>query len=179
MATPSTLLRSRIRRRASPAGPRDGLRWCLPRCVLHVVAVALAVSPAPPSLARGAYQVAKRRAPACRVSAAPRTTQATEEQLLGFQQLFSQFTAEKGGLIDWSLIKPPPEEMIAMHANLAEPTADELAGEMQKLAVLKLNGGLGTGMGCKGCVRGPTLTLEGTGREEREDAASPMPHPHT
>jgi len=75
---------------------------------------------------------------------------ATEEQLLGFQQLFSQFTAEKGGLIDWSLIKPPPEEMIAMHANLAEPTADELAGEMQKLAVLKLNGGLGTGMGCKG-----------------------------
>ena len=78
--------------------------------------------------------------------------QATESQLLGFQHLFRQYTAEKGTNIDWSLIKPPPEKMIAMHGSLADPTTEELGAAMQKLAVLKLNGGLGTGMGCKGSV---------------------------
>ena len=42
--------------------------------------------------------------------------------------------------VDWGKIKPPPDGMVKMHSELAEPTADQLGNVASKLAVLKLNG---------------------------------------
>ena len=52
--------------------------------------------------------------------------------------------------MNWESIKPPPPGMVQAYGGLSEPTAEELTKLTEKLAVLKLNGGLGTSMGCKG-----------------------------
>ena len=39
---------------------------------------------------------------------------------------------------------------ITPYAGLQQPSEDEMRGMLDKLAVIKLNGGLGTSMGCKG-----------------------------
>jgi len=67
-----------------------------------------------------------------------------------FQGLFEQYLAERALKIDWSKISPPPEGMIVPHAELSERTSDFDSAAVAKLAVLKLNGGLGTSMGCTG-----------------------------
>jgi len=53
-------------------------------------------------------------------------------------------------VIDWSKIKPPPSEMVLTYGNIAQCPESRLQELGQKLAVLKLNGGLGTTMGCTG-----------------------------
>lgn len=48
---------------------------------------------------------------------------------------------------EWDKIKPPAAEQIVAYKTLAEPADPKI---FNKLAVLKLNGGLGTTMGCVG-----------------------------
>lgn len=48
---------------------------------------------------------------------------------------------------DWEKIQTPSEEQIVPYASIPEVTD---TADLQKLAVLKLNGGLGTTMGCVG-----------------------------
>jgi hypothetical protein len=48
---------------------------------------------------------------------------------------------------DWDKIQPPAKEQVVPYADLPESTNPQL---LDKLAVLKLNGGLGTTMGCVG-----------------------------
>jgi len=67
----------------------------------------------------------------------------------GFQQLFDQYLVEGQTKIDWERIEPPPEGTVLPLSELPEPSVD-LSDAVGKLAVLKLNGGLGTSMGCKG-----------------------------
>lgn len=50
-------------------------------------------------------------------------------------------------LSDWEKIQPPTPEQVVSYADLPECTTPSL---LNKLAVLKLNGGLGTTMGCVG-----------------------------
>ncbi|KAJ3367032.1 UTP-glucose-1-phosphate uridylyltransferase [Allomyces javanicus] len=69
-----------------------------------------------------------------------------------FYMLFTRYLADraKGHKIDWNKIKSPNPEQIVPYAKLPScPSTDE-ARLLSKLAVLKLNGGLGTTMGCVG-----------------------------
>jgi len=72
------------------------------------------------------------------------------KDLNGFLEVFASFLKQRGQVIDWNLIKPPPKGMIIPYSELA-PTPDAEKGSyLDKLVVLKLNGGLGTTMGCVG-----------------------------
>jgi UTP--glucose-1-phosphate uridylyltransferase len=52
--------------------------------------------------------------------------------------------------VRWDAIQPPDQELIIPMAKIPEANADEKKVLASELAVLKLNGGLGTSMGCKG-----------------------------
>eukprot|EP01138_Halocafeteria_seosinensis_P002238 gb/GECG01002290.1/.p1 GENE.gb/GECG01002290.1/~~gb/GECG01002290.1/.p1 ORF type:complete len:511 (+),score=60.30 gb/GECG01002290.1/:1-1533(+) len=60
--------------------------------------------------------------------------------------------------VDWSRIHPPSEDLVMDHNRLETcPRQQDLRQDLlQKLAIVKLNGGLGTSMGC----RGPKSALE-------------------
>ncbi|XP_029384560.1 UTP--glucose-1-phosphate uridylyltransferase-like isoform X1 [Echeneis naucrates] len=69
----------------------------------------------------------------------------------GFQKLFHRFLQVKGPSIDWAKIDRPPEESVQPYDKIkAKGLPDNIAASLNKLAVVKLNGGLGTSMGCKG-----------------------------
>lgn len=69
-----------------------------------------------------------------------------------FQKLFSRFknTKKVDRFIDWEKIESPPSDMIISYSIL--PKISELDKKFlaSGLAVIKLNGGLGTSMGCVG-----------------------------
>lgn len=72
------------------------------------------------------------------------------KDLTDFTGVVEAFVNQRGKVIDWQRINPPPEDMIVPYAELA-PVAEAAKGAyLDKLVVLKLNGGLGTTMGCVG-----------------------------
>eukprot|EP00047_Mylnosiga_fluctuans_P002912 m.226544 g.226544 ORF g.226544 m.226544 type:complete len:499 (-) comp11438_c0_seq1:35-1531(-) len=76
---------------------------------------------------------------------------ALTKNLEQFQILFAQYLQESGSKINWAKISPPREGMIREHSTLPHvEDADAISGLLSKLVVLKLNGGLGTSMGCVG-----------------------------
>ncbi|VDM95522.1 unnamed protein product [Thelazia callipaeda] len=77
--------------------------------------------------------------------------EAIQEELTGFRDLFSRFLRAKP-TIDWKKIQPLPEKSIVSYKELQlhNPSKDLVADLLNKLVVVKLNGGLGTSMGCKG-----------------------------
>src|SRR6201996_3109949 len=66
-----------------------------------------------------------------------------------FFALFRRYLNDraKGNVIDWDRMAPPKKEQVVEYADLGNSEAVEY---LSKLAVLKLNGGLGTSMGCVG-----------------------------
>eukprot|EP00163_Fabomonas_tropica_P025356 TRINITY_DN437_c0_g1_i9.p1 TRINITY_DN437_c0_g1~~TRINITY_DN437_c0_g1_i9.p1 ORF type:complete len:422 (+),score=117.94 TRINITY_DN437_c0_g1_i9:122-1267(+) len=68
-------------------------------------------------------------------------------QIPGFKSLFSRWEKTKEDKIDWSLIQPPSPEDIVPYSDLNTAAGKDM---LEKLVVLKLNGGLGTSMGCHG-----------------------------
>lgn len=68
----------------------------------------------------------------------------------GFQALFERYLHETGPSVDWEKLKLLPEGAVKPYAELAGPTKEEVKSLLDKLVVVKLNGGLGTGMGCTG-----------------------------
>lgn len=76
----------------------------------------------------------------------------TTSELQGFLALYSRYMEgrSKKAEIKWDLIEQPSENMLQCYAELEQPKEAELSSLLSKLAVLKLNGGLGTSMGCKG-----------------------------
>jgi len=98
-------------------------------------------------------------------TAADELSRMTDLELAGFIDLYGRYMREKAKKrqIDWSLIKSPGDDMLKPYTALPEP--EDPAPLLKKLAVLKLNGGLGTSMGCKGPksvieVRGETTFLD-------------------
>lgn len=79
----------------------------------------------------------------------PEEVQYWQKEFDGFKKLFTQFLATKPS-ISWNKIEPPPENLIKKYATLAEPAQENVENLLNKLIVVKLNGGLGTSMGCKG-----------------------------
>ncbi|GAA5817260.1 putative UTP--glucose-1-phosphate uridylyltransferase [Mucor flavus] len=74
---------------------------------------------------------------------------AFSQDMDGFYILFTRYLDEKakGTKIDWEKIQSPSNEQIVPYADI--PTSSSTS-DLTKLAVLKLNGGLGTTMGCVG-----------------------------
>uniref|UniRef100_A0AAQ6IHD9 UTP--glucose-1-phosphate uridylyltransferase n=1 Tax=Anabas testudineus TaxID=64144 RepID=A0AAQ6IHD9_ANATE len=69
----------------------------------------------------------------------------------GFKNLFHRFLQVKGPSVEWVKIKRPPEDSIQPYDKIAaRGLPDNVADSLNKLVVVKLNGGLGTSMGCKG-----------------------------
>uniref|UniRef100_M3Y3L4 UTP--glucose-1-phosphate uridylyltransferase n=1 Tax=Mustela putorius furo TaxID=9669 RepID=M3Y3L4_MUSPF len=75
----------------------------------------------------------------------------TKKDLDGFRKLFHRFLQEKGPSVDWGKIQRPPEDSIQPYEKIkARGLPDNISSVLNKLVVVKLNGGLGTSMGCKG-----------------------------
>ncbi|CAF89825.1 unnamed protein product [Tetraodon nigroviridis] len=77
--------------------------------------------------------------------------QSSRKDFRGFQELFHRFLQVKGPSVDWSKIRRPPEPSVQPYEQIkAKGLPDDVSACLSKLAVVKLNGGLGTSMGCKG-----------------------------
>ncbi|XP_042906880.1 UTP--glucose-1-phosphate uridylyltransferase [Parasteatoda tepidariorum] len=68
----------------------------------------------------------------------------------GFQKLFRQFLQGTGPSVQWEKIEPLPVDAVKNYASLPEPPVSSIKCMLNKLVVIKLNGGLGTSMGCTG-----------------------------
>jgi UTP--glucose-1-phosphate uridylyltransferase len=73
------------------------------------------------------------------------------QEFSGFRSIFGQFLQAKP-YVSWDKCGPPPAGTIKEFASLkpAPDTQLDVAEQLKKLVVVKLNGGLGTSMGCKG-----------------------------
>ncbi|KAJ3763981.1 UTP-glucose-1-phosphate uridylyltransferase [Lentinula raphanica] len=79
----------------------------------------------------------------------PATKKAFDTEMQSFFYLFTRYLSEraKSQDLDWDRIKSPAEDQIVPYANLVSPKD---SSNLNKLAVLKVNGGLGTSMGMTG-----------------------------
>ena len=74
-----------------------------------------------------------------------------QEELEGYSKLFCKFvTSGSRRSVDWDSIKKPPPESTVCYSSLEEPAKKDVKGMLARLVVIKLNGGLGTSMECKG-----------------------------
>lgn len=67
-----------------------------------------------------------------------------------FAQLFNRFLQEDGPSVFWDKIEKLPQDAVRDYKTLTEPAHTEIKYMLNKLVVVKLNGGLGTSMGCHG-----------------------------
>uniref|UniRef100_A0AC35TQ46 UTP--glucose-1-phosphate uridylyltransferase n=1 Tax=Rhabditophanes sp. KR3021 TaxID=114890 RepID=A0AC35TQ46_9BILA len=72
-----------------------------------------------------------------------------QKEFRGFQNLFEKYLKAQTS-INWNKIQPLPENAIIDYHTLETASKEHVAGLLNKLVVVKLNGGLGTSMGCKG-----------------------------
>ncbi|KAF2404497.1 UTP-glucose-1-phosphate uridylyltransferas-like protein [Trichodelitschia bisporula] len=72
-----------------------------------------------------------------------------ETEMDNFFALFRRYLNDKakGSVLDWNRIAPPQPGQVVEYSDLAN---SEAVDYLNKLAVVKLNGGLGTSMGCVG-----------------------------
>lgn len=61
-----------------------------------------------------------------------------------------KFLQGAGPGIEWDKIDPLPENSVCNYTDLEDPNIDRIQEMLNKLVVIKLNGGLGTSMGCTG-----------------------------
>ncbi|GAU99119.1 hypothetical protein RvY_10163 [Ramazzottius varieornatus] len=74
-----------------------------------------------------------------------------EKEFSGFERLFQRFLLESGSAIQWEKIEPLPQNAVIPYDKLQKPEdPSTIAHMLSKLVVVKLNGGLGTSMGCTG-----------------------------
>ncbi|CAF3451226.1 unnamed protein product [Rotaria sp. Silwood1] len=84
-------------------------------------------------------------------TAKPHSQKHVQSELDGYEDLFSRYLRENDeSSIDWQEILPPPKETIIPYKKLIESDLGNPKDLLNKLIVVKLNGGLGTTMGCKG-----------------------------
>jgi len=77
--------------------------------------------------------------------------QIVEQDFDGFKTLFGKFINSTGPSVNWDKIEKLPQESIQPYSHLPAPGTKEAVKELlDKLVVIKLNGGLGTSMGCSG-----------------------------
>ncbi|XP_073969935.1 UDP-glucose pyrophosphorylase isoform X4 [Rhodnius prolixus] len=76
--------------------------------------------------------------------------QGCKKELDGFARLFDRFLRDTGPSVVWEKIQKLPEGAVRDYKTLNRPSLDESKAMLEKLIVVKLNGGLGTSMGCHG-----------------------------
>lgn len=81
-------------------------------------------------------------------SATPDNITRLEQELSGFYKLFKRFMRSSTPPLQWSAVASP--EGLQTYADLPSPDPLVARDLLSKLAVVKLNGGLGTTMGCVG-----------------------------
>lgn len=84
-----------------------------------------------------------------------RTATSTEKEKIirefeGFQKLFAKFLQGIGPSIEWEKVKSLANDAVCDYSSLEEPHTNNIGEMLNKLVVVKLNGGLGTSMGCTG-----------------------------
>lgn len=68
-----------------------------------------------------------------------------------FKKLFERFKADPRTQIEWDKLQTLPEEAIIDYTTLnTERDKSIVKSMLQKIIIVKLNGGLGTSMGCRG-----------------------------
>ncbi|KAK7305639.1 hypothetical protein VNO77_43546 [Canavalia gladiata] len=85
-------------------------------------------------------------------SAVAALSQISESEKNGFISLVGRYLSGEAQHVEWSKIQTPTDEVVVPYDSL-EPTPEgssEVKNLLDKLVVLKLNGGLGTTMGCTG-----------------------------
>jgi len=75
---------------------------------------------------------------------------ATAKDFENFETLFKRFLLKSGPSIVWNDINPPPNGSIKAYSDLTKDYSCSEKNLLSKLVVVKLNGGLGTSMGCTG-----------------------------
>ncbi|XP_050510616.1 UTP--glucose-1-phosphate uridylyltransferase isoform X1 [Diabrotica virgifera virgifera] len=83
-------------------------------------------------------------------SSEPSKVAENKKQLDGFTKLFTRFLDETGPSLNWENIEKLPGDAVRDYKTLEQPTSDLVHQMLNKLVVVKLNGGLGTSMGCHG-----------------------------
>ncbi|KAL3845069.1 hypothetical protein ACJIZ3_002472 [Penstemon smallii] len=85
-------------------------------------------------------------------SAVATLDQISENEKSGFINLVARYLSGEAQHIEWSKIQTPTDEVVVPYDTLAPVPEDpsETKNLLDKLVVLKLNGGLGTTMGCTG-----------------------------
>merc|ERR1711909_202818 len=74
-----------------------------------------------------------------------------EQNMDGFKRLFGKFITSKGPSVQWERIEKLPHDAIAPYSELKLPESSAaIRAMLDQLVVIKLNGGLGTSMGCSG-----------------------------
>ncbi|XP_059472900.1 UTP--glucose-1-phosphate uridylyltransferase isoform X2 [Neocloeon triangulifer] len=73
-----------------------------------------------------------------------------QKEFDGFQRLYARFLLEEGPSVDWDSIEKLPENAVKNYSTLKQPATEQVQNMLSKLVVVKLNGGLGTSMGCQG-----------------------------
>ncbi len=66
-----------------------------------------------------------------------------------FEALFKKFQQGAQAVENWESIRSPSEDKLVPYSVLKQPSAAQTARDLAKAAVCKLNGGLGTSMGCR------------------------------
>ncbi|KAJ8924391.1 hypothetical protein NQ315_007187 [Exocentrus adspersus] len=80
----------------------------------------------------------------------PHKTETVTKEFNDFSLLFKRFLDETGPSLSWDKIEKLPPDAVKNYDSLEVPTADIIHQMLSKLVVVKLNGGLGTSMGCHG-----------------------------
>lgn len=85
-------------------------------------------------------------------SAVSALNQISENEKSGFINLVSRYLSGEAAHVEWSKIQTPTDKIVVPYDTLASVPEDpsETKKLLDKLVVLKLNGGLGTTMGCTG-----------------------------
>ncbi|XP_071702219.1 UTP--glucose-1-phosphate uridylyltransferase [Rutidosis leptorrhynchoides] len=85
-------------------------------------------------------------------SAVSGLSQISENEKSGFINLVSRYLSGEAQHVDWSKIQTPTDKIVVPYDSLAALPEDDASTKslLDKLVVLKLNGGLGTTMGCTG-----------------------------
>lgn len=73
-----------------------------------------------------------------------------KKEFTEFSKIYQRFLEGKSSRIQWNRIKQLSDDAIVKYENLIEPSISDHAQMLNKLVVIKLNGGLGTSMGCTG-----------------------------